>query len=205
MLDEHIIHNLNESPRETINLLKDNRFEISQRITDCLAALPGHFPFNSYYEKIFIKAQHFELYIWSKVLRTERFELEKRFQDNPSYTEAMMLVYGGLRDERFSITDDTKKFLFQNFDWAEIAQGDNYRKVFAVIPKEPTDISNLFGLLTNAGRQETFCSSAASQHAAPLWFLKHLRAYADEQQVSSACKANLSKRINRLKVENEAK
>ncbi len=205
MLDEHIIHNLNESPRETTNLLKDNRFEISQRITDCLAALPGHFPFNSYYEKIFIKAQHFELYIWSKVLRTERFELEKRFQDNPSYTEAMMLVYGGLKDERFSITDDTKKFLFQNFDWAEIAQGDNYRKIFAVIPKEPADVSNLFGLLTNIGRQETFCSSAASQHAAPLWFLKHLRAYADEQQVSSTCKANLSKRINRLKVENETK
>lgn len=197
-LDEHIVNLAKEDAQEVINLLKNGEYEITPELMGCLADIPEHLEYTPFYEEKFITSQHFNLYVWSKTLRTKRIDFEAKWAKEQKYISATIEVYMDNNTNQYTVSKNARKELFPRINWDTLLQNHCFQKVFTVIPDSPTEISSLIDSLSNFNCLEEFCLEASRDAAKlPMWFLKQLRLYADKRQLSGSCKRLLTIGIKR--------
>ena len=134
--------------KDIINNINNNNYNLSNEILDCLDKFTTKYSFNKYYENIFKEKEYYELYIYSKGIKSEFFKLDNNLVRKNNYIEAVKYVYinsdvsfktykfsEGFIDKIINIVDfNTVNFNKNNFWKIDILipRLNNYDKVFKI-------------------------------------------------------------------------
>lgn len=203
-LDKHIIKNLDDNQEKMINIINDNQYLISEDILNKLKTIPVCYHFNTFYENVFIENGYYSLYIYSKIIGSHKFTLNKRLISNLEYEAELLESYENIYPwaSQFDFTKEYTLFILEKFDFNKLNfTNDNFWKITNLIPNvDDFEIfESILGILNTQNQFDNFCDYCIKNNIG-IKFIKYLRLYAEKFGMSRTVKAKLTKCINKLRL-----
>jgi ABC-type antimicrobial peptide transport system, ATPase component len=209
-LDKHIIKCLETNKQKMIDNINKNKYSLSMELMNSLNSLTTVYSFSSYYEKQFMDNEFYSLYIYSKILNNKKMGYLQKHKDNKEYMNAVLNNYKNINKwaSKYTFSKNYTKHIINNFDFNSIAfSDDNFWKLIHLIPySDLTDFDDILSSLKTNNKIDDFFAYCAKQgRKIDISFVKYLRGYAEEHNLSSKVKTRLTKSINRIEKQGKLK
>ena len=200
-LDKHILQSLITNEKETINYINKNQFVLTQTILNKLNSISHIYQYTNFYEKIFIENDFYSLYIYSRILKNKKFDLNENLIDNEKYKKALLENYKSINKwaKDYPFSKKYTDFILEFFDFSSIDfSTENFWKITKHIPNidKIVKLSSVLTLLNSKNGLEEFIDYCAKENKnIDIEFIKFLRSYAEEHNMTRGIKSKLTKRI----------
>ncbi len=205
-LDKHICYHIDKNEANMIKYLNSNHYSLSSMILEKLDSISTPYKFTNYYEEIFISKEFYSLYIYSRLLKNQHFDINKNMINNDKYKNQVLDIYANINKWAFqySFTKSYSKFILGNFDFNNIKfTSDNFWKITHHIPIVvfPSQFIPILASLKSQNQLENFFNYCINRSKSiNVEFIKFLRSYAQVVGLSRSLKSKLTRSINKNKI-----
>lgn len=205
-LDKHISYHIDKNESNMIRYLNSNRYSLSSIVLEKLDSISTVYKFTNYYEEIFVAKEFYSLYIYSRLLKNQHFDINKNMISNDKYKNNVLDIYKNINNWalQYSFTKNYSEFILENFDFNSIKfTSDNFWKITHHISNiaSPSQFTPILVSLKSQNQLENFFNYCINRSKSiDIEFIKFLRSYAQEMGLSSSIKAKLTKKINKSKI-----
>lgn len=205
-LDKHICYHIDKNESNMIRYLNSNHYSLSSMILEKLDSISTVYKFTNYYEEIFVAKEFYSLYIYSRLLKNQHFDINKNMINNDEYKNKVLDIYDNINNWalQYPFTKSYSEFILENFDFNSIKfTSDNFWKITLHISNiaSPSQFTPILVSLKSQNQLENFFNYCINRSKSiDIEFIKFLRSYAQEMGLSSSIKAKLTKSINKSKI-----
>ena len=201
-LDKHILHCLEYNEIEMVNFINKNHYPLSNNVLEKINSLTQAYKFTNYYENIFIDNEFYSLYIYSRILKSQKFDLNDNLVNNEKYKTSLLDIYKNISNwaSSYPYTKRYTNFILEKFDFGTISfKHDDFWKITNHIPNidNLSKFKNVLETLNSKDQFENFCDYCIEK-SVDIYFIKFLRSYAEEFKMSKSIKIKLTKGINKI-------
>lgn len=202
-LDKHIIQCLKIDTSKMVNIINRNKYNLSEELIRNLDSMTILNQYNEYYEEMFFNNGFYMLYILSRILNTKKIDYNPKYKDNEEYMNSILDNYKNIKNwaSNYHFTKNYAKYIINNIDFTSMDFSiDNYWKIINLIPHlNLEEIEIILTALNNKNELEDFFDYCSSQgEKINIDFVKYLRGYAEEHNMSRRIKTKLTKGINKI-------
>lgn len=202
-LDKHIIKILDDEQENMINFINRKHYLLSKGILDKLNSISAVYQFTNYYEDIFVNNGFYSLYIYSRILKNKKFNLNNKLNNNEEYEKALLENYRSIDSwaSKYPFTKEYTFFILERFDFNTIFfNNENFWKITGLILNADnlSNFRNILEVLNMQNQLENFFDYCIKNKIS-IKFIEYLRSYAEEFGMSRKVKIKLTKGLNKIK------
>ena len=204
LLDKYIISNLKDSTSQKgiIQLIKENKFNLSNSILNELSSLGTMHGYNAYYENLFKSRKHYKLLIYSQAINNKKFKLDTTISNDIEYKDSVVKVYKnmGIHFKKYYFTKGFINMVIKETDFSDISFNiNNFWKIDILIPSLNSydKCIKIFDQLKDENKITKYATYYRNNDKLQNKnFLKLLQMYAEEMSLSPQIKASIKRAIN---------
>ena len=202
LLDKYIISNLKDSTSQKgiIQLIKENKFNLSNSILNELSSLGTMHGYNAYYENLFKSRKHYKLLIYSQAINNKKFKLDTTISNDIEYKDSVVKVYKnmGIHFKKYYFTKGFINMVIKETDFSDISFNiNNFWKIDILIPSLNSydKCIKIFDQLKDENKIRDYATYYRNNDKLQnKKFLEYLQIYTEE--MSPSIKANITRAIN---------
>lgn len=205
LLDKYIIKYIsrNEYRNQMIIYINANKFNLSVNIITAIDKLKTKYAFSEYYENNFIKNEFYELYIFSNLIRTKSLKYNNSLSSESKYIDAINSVYVDMSSvfSRFKFSKGITDIIVDTCDFKKIDFNRlNFWKIDILVPSLVTyqKCCRIFDRLLACNLLNEYILYYKNDVLdGNIRILFYLAEYANNKNLDSSVKANITKAINK--------
>lgn len=207
LIDKYIIEILNDKSTEKnmIEYLKNKEYTLSSSILDKIDSLTTKYGYSDYYEELFKRKEYYKLLLYSKMINNKKMSIDSSLSSNSKYIDAINSIYiqMGNNFKKYTYSQGITNKIADNFDFSKIDYNkNNFWKIDILIPslKQYAKCINLFDCLKDCNMLNDYISHCRNNGIVDNDFFENMRSYAQEMNLSTGIKSNITKLIKKAKV-----
>lgn len=206
LLDKYFTHlfNQHETKLKLFAYIRKNQFNLSRELTTLISP-QKEYNYSEHYDKLFLKYEMYENYIYSSILKKQAFVLDKNSSLNrkPEYAEAIYNVFKNMtiKYKPYDISKGIINVIQSKFNEMQF-NNENFWKITKVSKFLNSEkvFNDFFNMILQQKQLENFCKYYYNHYKdfKDIGFNNNLRAYVSSQDIKPSIKGLVTKAIRKM-------